>query len=148
MAAQRTKSNMGTTNMLKDIEHIHDKFKVHKALSSLSDEMLREFLEFRVGCIREELEETEAAVFRKDAEEVVDGLVDILVFTLGTLDLFGVDADKAWKEVMNANINKEIGIKPGRPNPYGLPDLVKPDGWRGPSHTFNHGTIGDIFNDA
>ena len=132
--------------MLKDIENMHHKFGVYDAIDGLDDTKLREFLKFRVSCIREELEETEAAVGNRDAEEVVDGLIDIMVFTLGTLDLFGVDATKAWKQVMNANIAKEVGVKEGRPNPYGLPDLVKPDGWTGPSHAHNHGTIGVLFN--
>ena len=132
--------------MLKDIQNMHHKFGVYDAIDKLDDAKLREFLAFRVSCIREELEETENAVANRDAEEVVDGLIDIMVFTLGTLDLFEVDANKAWKAVMNANINKEVGVKPGRPNPYGLPDLVKPEGWEGPSHSHNHGTIGATLN--
>lgn len=132
--------------MLEDIENMHYKFGVYEAIDGLDDAKLREFLSFRISCIREELEETEAAVANKDAEEVVDGLIDIMVFTLGTLDLFEVDAMKAWKKVMHANIAKEVGIKEGRPNPYGLPDLVKPAGWESPSHTHNHGTIGALFN--
>ena len=59
--------------------------------------------------------------------------------------MFGVDANKAWDQVYHANISKEVGIKEGRPNPLGLPDLVKPEGWEGPSHEGNHGNISDSF---
>ena len=36
---------------------------------------------------------------------------------------------------------KEPGIKEGRPNPLGLPDLKKPEGWTAPEHTTNHGKL-------
>ena len=55
-------------------------------------------------------------------EEMIDGLIDLCVIAIGTLDIAGVDADKAWEEVLEANMAKEVGIKPGRPNPLGLPD--------------------------
>jgi len=57
----------------------------------------------------------------------------------------GVDANAAWDQVYKANMSKEVGIKEGRPNPLGLPDLVKPEGWKGPSHEGNHGNITDSF---
>ena len=138
---------MGTTSMLKDIKEMHTKFGVYDAVNKLDPITLRDFLQFRLGCIYEEFTETQVALNNGDAEEIVDGLIDIMVFTLGTLDLFGVDADKAWKQVMDANLNKEVGVKPGRPNPYKLPDLRKPAGWTPPSHKDNHGTIGELFND-
>ena len=79
------------------------------------------------------------------AEEMVDGIIDLCVFAIGTLEVFGVDANKAWDEVYKANMSKEVGIKEGRPNPLGLPDLVKPEGWTGPEHKGNHGNITDSF---
>ena len=75
----------------------------------------------------------------KVCEEIVDGLIDLCVFAIGTLDVFGVDADEAWNQVLSANMAKEPGVKPGRPNPFGLPDLLKPNGWIGPDHEGNHG---------
>ena len=79
------------------------------------------------------------AFTNRDAEEIVDGLIDLCVVAIGTLDAFGVDANKAWNEVLKANLSKEVGIKPERPNPLGLPDLVKPEGWQAPNHEDNHG---------
>jgi hypothetical protein len=137
---------MGTTDMLNDIKEMHTKFGIYDAVNQLDPVMLRDFLQFRVACIYEEFVETQGAVNRGDPEEVVDGLVDILVFTLGTLDLFDVDVDRAWKQVMDANLSKQVGVKPGRPNPHRLPDLLKPSGWKAPSHADNHGTIGVLFN--
>ena len=39
---------------------------------------------------------------------------------------------------------KQVGVKPGRPNPLGLPDLMKPEDWKAPSHEGNHGKLHDI----
>ena len=117
------------------------------AIKQMDKDTLRKFLKFRGECVQEEVDELHHAISGKDidAEETVDALIDIIVFAIGTLDIFGVDANKAWDEVYKANMNKEVGIKEGRPNPLGLPDLVKPENWKGPSHKDNHGNITDSF---
>jgi predicted HAD superfamily Cof-like phosphohydrolase len=80
-----------------------------------------------------------------NAEEIVDALIDLCVVAIGTLDAYGVNSYKAWDEVHAANMNKEVGIKESRPNPLGLPDLIKPEGWTAPSHAGNHGLIAKIY---
>ena len=50
-------------------------------------------------------------------------------------------------QVLKANMKKEVGRKETRPNPLGLPDLVKPEGWEAPSHEGNHGKLNDIWFD-
>jgi hypothetical protein len=40
---------------------------------------------------------------------------------------------------------KSPGVKEGRPNPFGLPDLIKPEGWEAPNHEGNHGDIAKAF---
>ena len=42
-------------------------------------------------------------------------------------------------------MEKEVGIKASRPNPLGLPDLIKPEGWTAPSHADNTGTLKKVF---
>ena len=101
-------------------------------------------LEFRVDFLEEELGETSAALVNADAEEIVDGLIDLCVVAIGTLDAFGVDPYKAWDEVLKANMQKSVGKKSTRPNPLGVPDLVKPEDWEAPSHKGNHGKFNDI----
>jgi predicted HAD superfamily Cof-like phosphohydrolase len=130
----------------KDMSNMHHQFGVHEKIKNMDKKTLRKFLKFRAECIQEEADELHHAISGKniDAEETVDALIDICVFAIGTLDLFEVDAEKAWKEVYNANRNKEIGIKKERPNPFGLPDLIKPSGWKPPSHKGNHGKLNDI----
>ena len=47
-------------------------------------------------------------------------------------------------DIIKANLSKEVGVKESRPNPLGLPDLIKPEGWEAPSHEGNHGKLNDI----
>ena len=129
---------------VKDIRQMHQKYGVQEAVDKLPKKKLEEFLRFRAECVNEEVEELLQAAYAPDPEETVDALIDICVFAIGTLDLFGVDATKAWDEVLKANLNKEVGVKEGRPNPYGLPDLIKPEGWKAPDHTGNHGKISEL----
>ena len=133
-------------NWVKDIQDMQHKYGVKKWMHDNQDdtEKLRSYLEFRIKFIREELMETEAALTNDDAEEIVDGLIDICVVAIGTLDAFGVDPYKAWDEVLKANLSKQVGVKPERPNPLGLPDLIKPEGWESPSHEGNHGKLNNI----
>ena len=132
---------------VKDIHDMQTKYKTRDWVwdNRNDPEKLRAFLKFRIGFLQEELDETKMAFDDKNAEEMVDGIIDLCVFAIGTLEVFGVDANKAWDEVYKANMSKEVGIKEGRPNPLGLPDLVKPEGWTGPEHKGNHGNITDSF---
>ena len=59
-----------------------------------------------------------------------------LLQNLGSID---VNARQAWNEIYDANMSKEPGVKESRPNPLGLPDLIKKPDWKGPDHTGNHG---------
>ena len=129
---------------VKDIYDMHTKFGVREAIKKLSPKELNEFLQFRIRFLEEELNETKKAAEEKDAEEVVDGLIDLCVVAIGTLDAFGVNAYQAWSEVQTANMAKEVGIKESRPNELGLPDLIKPEGWTPPSHKGNHGKLNEL----
>ena len=137
-----------STNWFNDMIDMHHKYGVDKWMGNemQSDwSRLNKFMQFRINMMQEELDETKAAFNDRNAEEMVDGIIDLCVFAIGTLEVFGVDANKAWDEVYKANMSKEVGIKEGRPNPLGLPDLVKPKGWKGPNHEGNYGNITDSF---
>jgi len=126
-----------------DIRMMHLKFGVHDWFDKNKDdkELMDKYLRFRLSMCKEELDESLDAVNNRDPEEVVDGLIDLCVFAIGTLDIFGVDANSAWDRVYSANMAKSPGVKEGRPNPFGLPDLIKPEGWEPPSHEGNHGNL-------
>tara|TARA_B110000503_G_scaffold139009_1_gene226350 strand:+ start:2238 stop:2648 length:411 start_codon:yes stop_codon:yes gene_type:complete len=126
-----------------DIACMHDKFGVKDWFEANKDnkDLMDKYIRFRLAMCKEELDETLDAHEAKDPEEIVDGLIDMCVFAIGTLDVFGVDANEAWNRVYNANMAKNVGVKEGRPNPFGLPDLIKPEGWVAPSHEGNHGQL-------
>jgi len=138
------------SKMVTDIEDMHKKYQVNEWVATQLDngdmKKLQQLLAFRLDFVEEEFEETLKAFADKNPEEIVDGLIDIIVIALGTLDMFNVDTDWAWEKVHNANMNKEVGVKPGRPNPLGLPDLIKPEGWTAPNHSENTGILTRVFN--
>ena len=139
-----------STNWFKDMQDMHKKYGVNKWMqaeqqSDVPIKKLKKYMEFRIGMMQEELDETKKAFELKDAPGMVDGIIDLCVFAIGTLEVFGVDANKAWDEVYRDNMAKEVGIKVGRPNPLVLPDLKKPDDWQGPVHEDNCGNFSDSF---
>ena len=131
-------------NWVSDIVDMQGKYGTRDWVNSASVDKLKAFLEFRLSFIKEEFDETQKAVSEQDPEEIVDGLIDLCVVAIGTLDAFGVDPYKAWDAVHKANMAKVVGVKPSRPNPLGVPDLIKPEGWTAPSHEGNHGILSEL----
>ena len=109
-------------NWVEDIHLMQGKYLTRQWVEN-NPEKLKQFLSFRLDFIEEEFEETCKAFLSNDPEEIVDGLIDLCVVAIGTLDAFGIDSYKAWDAVLEANMNKEVGKKPSRPNPLGVPDL-------------------------
>lgn len=126
-----------------DVMSMHEKFGFHEAIAKLNQEELKTLLAFRRDFLREEMRELEDGINTGSPEDVVDALIDLCVVAIGTLDLFGVDGHRAWDAVHTANMTKQRGVKASRPNPLGLPDLIKPEGWVAPDHAGNHGTVPD-----
>lgn len=134
------------SNLIQDIADMHAKFGVREVVARLTPEQLKTYLKFRLDMVQEEVTETLDAYNAADCDNIVDGLIDAIVFAVGTLDVLGVDTATAWNRVHAANMAKEPGVKPGRPNPYGFPDLIKPEGWTAPTHLDNLGLLTKIFN--
>lgn len=139
-----------STNWVKDIAEMHNKYGVNPVVRQFDQEKLAAFLKFRVDFLQEELNEMRSAVVSEDngvsvSDDVVDALIDLCVVAIGTLNAFDVNAYTAWDRVHFANMKKEVGIKASRPNPLGLPDLIKPEGWTAPSHKDNLGLLPKVF---
>lgn len=141
-------------NWVQDISDMHTKFGVNTKLREMEKEKLEAFLKFRIDFLEEELDEMRKAVVdfqagkisgSKAADDTVDALIDLCVVAIGTLDGFDVNAYEAWDRVHKANMSKEVGIKASRPNPLGLPDLIKPEGWTAPTHEDNVGMLNKIY---
>lgn len=130
------------TAWVRDNQLMHEKFGVNPIVREFDKEKLQMFLQFRIDFLQEELDEMKNA---KSADDVCDALIDLCVVAIGTLDAFDIDADLAWNRVHKANMSKEVGIKPNRPNPLKLPDLIKKPGWVAPSHHDNVGLLAKLF---
>lgn len=128
-----------SNDWVKDIRDMHAHYGMHEKFAEFDQEKKILFLAFRANFLQEELDELKLSL--DDPEEVVDALIDLCVVAIGTLDAYGIDSYKAWDEVLRANMAKKVGVKEGRPNPLGLPDLMKPEGWKPPSHEGNHGRL-------
>ena len=63
-------------------------------------------INLRLSLIKEEFQELEEAVKRKDIKEVADALTDILYVTYGAGHAFGINLDKCFEEVQNSNMSK------------------------------------------
>ncbi len=129
---------------VKDMRGMASKYEIHDAVNKMDQAQLRAFLRFRINFLQEELDEMKSASANGmpvDKEETVDALIDLCVVAIGTLDLFDINAYEAWDEVLKSNMNKQVGVKDTRPNPMGLPDLIKPEGWKAPDHKGNYGKL-------
>lgn len=124
--------------MIEDNKAFQEKFGFDK------EEFTEDKMLFRNDLLAEEFFEIQKSITEQNAEEWVDGHVDIIVIALGNLQLAGVDPQKAWDQVVRANMSKERGIKPGREQSGGF-DVIKPEGWVGPDHSDNHGVLDGIF---
>jgi predicted HAD superfamily Cof-like phosphohydrolase len=139
----KMKENLiGESQWVEDIADMHAKYGVNIKVREFDKEKLEKFLQFRIAFLQEELDEMKSAT---NGDDVVDALIDLCVVAIGTLDAFDIDSQTAWKRVHEANMNKEVGIKASRPNPLGLPDLIKPEGWTAPTHTDNVGLLSKIY---
>lgn len=126
------------STMVADVYALQAKFGFnHEPLSK--DKLL-----LRGAMMQEELDEYYAALTDGTSMEVVDALIDLTVFALGTLAISGVDIQEAWDEVHLANMSKERGTKNTRPDSKGW-DLVKPQNWKAPDHDNNTGFIADVI---
>jgi predicted HAD superfamily Cof-like phosphohydrolase len=130
------------TDWVKDIANMHTKYGVNAKVREFDKNKLADFLQFRISFLQEELDEMKAAT---NGDDVVDALIDLCVVAIGTLDAFDVNSYSAWQRVHEANMNKQVGIKASRPNPLGLPDLIKPEGWVAPTHVDNVGLLSKLY---
>lgn len=138
-------------NLVRDIQdwntvNGNDDFIIQR-LQNDNIDLINEFIDFRMGLLTEEYVETRQAHIAKDPEEFVDGLIDLMVIAMGTLELLDVDVNKAWDAVLIANMSKKCGVKKGRPNPLGLPDMLKPKCWVAPDHSDNHGLLDFVWDE-
>lgn len=117
-----------------DVRAFQEKFKVPMADSpSILD---HQAVQFRIGFLREELNEFEEAAAWHNIEGMADALVDLVYIALGTSHMMGLPWQRLWDSVHEANMSKRIAKPDGSDSKRGSPlDVVKPPGWVGPDHS-------------
>ena len=116
---------------LDDIAEFHEKFGLHQPKAKI--ELHKEEWRLRHSRLVEEIDEYIVCVEQGDDAGTLDALVDLVYIALGTAYRRGWDFSEAWRRVHKANMAKERG-KPNN-SKYGSGfDIVKPEGWQGPSH--------------
>ena len=81
-----------STNWFKDMQEMHKKYGVNKWMQAekqtdVDFRRFNKYMAFRLGMMQEELDETKRAFEQKDAPEMVDGIIDLCVFAIGTLEI-------------------------------------------------------------
>jgi len=66
----------------------------------------QKLVQYRLSLINEEVDELKDAISKKDLNETIDALTDILYVVYGAYTAFGVDADKAFDLVHKSNMSK------------------------------------------
>ena len=82
--------------------------------------------------IQEEVAELQEALASNDNVETLDALIDIMVVTIGAIHSLGVDAEGAWREVLNSNLAK-IDKDTGKVRKREDGKVLKPQGWQPPA---------------
>lgn len=119
---------MKDTNYISDIIEFIEKFKFKEKYDSDRNSSII----FRASMIREEIDELEDAIDSDDKVGIIDALVDIVYFALGTAVLEKYNFNEHWNAVHAANMKKVLGIKKGREHVSDGLDVIKPEGWIDP----------------
>ena len=114
-----------------NIADMHRKFGFTLNLypTTLRSQLLRD----RYSFMKEELAEFYTAMEKYDYEGMVDALIDLVYVAKGTAVMMGFQWGLHFQEVHGANMKKERGHNPARPEQE--EDLIKPEGWKPPNHT-------------
>jgi hypothetical protein len=91
-------------NIAKDIRDFHEKFnQSHTGPVRTLDGPLADF---RIKFLKEELKEFIDAVKSGSKVDQIDGLIDLIYVAVGSLNLMGVDFNRAWTIVHDSNMSK------------------------------------------
>lgn len=92
----------------------------------------KEWLNFRTELLKEEFEEIIQSIEDNNINEFFDGLIDIVIISMGTAASMGFDWQQGFNEVMRANMSKVRGKAKDTKRKNSL-DLIKPQGWIEPN---------------
>lgn len=117
-----------SSKMVEDIAAFHRRFALPgpDAPALLPNE---ELTTFRVGFMKEELQEFEDAHAAGDLAEAADALIDLVYVAMGTAYMMGLPWDELWNDVQRANMTKVRALVASDSKRGTTYDVVKPPGW-------------------
>ena len=98
--------NLDTCNMAYNITKMHKHYDMQQIGEDVTHQ--KDFLKFRKDFLQEEIDELTLAIDSNDADDVVDSIINLLFVGITTLDLLGVDVNKAWKEVFGCEHEQDL----------------------------------------
>ena len=117
------------------VGHFNEKYGLPRLTRNSTPEHLdQKDMDYRIKFLQEELDELREADENEDLEGVADGLADLIYVALGTAQIMGIDMDRVFLAVHNANMKKvaAYGEDDERSTRQHRWDVVKPKGWIGP----------------
>lgn len=116
-----------------DVRDFHDKFGVPLAAKPqfLDDEAYN----FRLGFMKEELQEFVDSTYHGDLPTAFDSLIDLVYVAYGTAQMMGCSPamwDEMWAAVQAANMSKVRATSAEQSKRGTSLDVVKPAGWVSP----------------
>lgn len=115
--------------LIADIEEFHRRFKLDPL--DKPGFLQRNFMQYRINFLREEIDELHLACMDNDLEKAFDALIDFVYVAIGTAYLMRLPYRKGWDRVHLANMLKERADGPNDPRSKrnSTFDVVKPVGW-------------------
>lgn len=131
-------SNSSPSSVTPDLDIVWRVFKFNRMISAGKSETPGQIgpstKEWLTKALEEELQEFREA---DTPEDLVDALIDLIIFACGGLYRAGLTPDQAkacFTAVLDANDAKKAGVKQNRAV-AGVADAVKPAGWVDPKNT-------------
>lgn len=117
-------------NIYQDVLNFNNKFEVPLADKPqlLNDELYN----YRLGFMREELQEFVDAQYQQNLQQSLDALIDLIYVAAGTAQMMGVDYEcwsRLWNTVQEANMNKVRAKSAAESKRGNSVDVIKPEGW-------------------
>ncbi len=119
-------------SLLESIEEFSIKFNLPRL--GAPGFLQRNFMQYRIDFLREEIDELQLAVHDDDLEKAFDALIDFVYVAIGTAWLMKLPYQEGWDRVHKANMKKERADGPNDPRSKRNSsfDVVKPIDWKPP----------------
>jgi len=120
------------SDLVNDLRKFHDKFGLDKPERPIM--LDADTLLFRIKFLEEELSEIVEASAEHDIAQTAAELCDLVYVTIGMADMMGVDFQRHWDAIQEANMKKERCTDPSKSKRGSTLDIIKPEGWTKPNH--------------